>query len=212
MTSIDITEALKRLAKNYPNPKPGLVFETPFQLLIATILAAQALDTKINQITPALFKKYPTPHDLGHAEISDLEQMIKASGFFHAKARSIKAAALKIDEEFGGAVPRLMEELLSLPGVARKTANVVLSYGFNRPVGIVVDTHVLRVCFRMGITINKTAEKVEADLLKVIPRKEWGRFPNRIKALGQQICTGRKAYHEKCFLCDICPKYHYEKG
>ncbi len=211
MKSIPLDEALKRLAKAYPKVGNGLDFKSPFHLLIATILAAQALDSKINQITPALFKKYPTPHDLGHAEIEDIERMVKGSGFFRTKARNIRAAALMIDEKFGGTVPDSMEELLNLPGVARKTANVVLSYGFGKPVGIVVDTHVLRVCFRTGLTTNKTAEKVEEDLAKVLPKKEWGPFPNRIKALGQDVCTGRKALHEQCVLRDICPKYEYVK-
>jgi endonuclease III len=197
---------LNRLKKHYPNPAVGLDFKTPWQLLVATILAAQCTDKKINQITPVLFKKYPEPNDLAKALTEDVEIIVRQSGFFRAKAKNIMATAKDVAERFNGSVPQTLEELITFPGVARKTANVIMSYAFLRPAGIVVDTHVLRVCYRLGLTRAKLADEVERDLMRIVPKTNWGPFPNQIKLLGQEICKAPLPLCEKCFLNNLCPK------
>lgn len=203
---------IKRLKKGYPNPSVGIDFGNPWQLLVATILAAQCTDERVNKATPIFFKKYPTPHILAKGKLSEIEDKIKSIVFYKNKAKNIKEAAVVISNKHNGKVPSTMEELIRLPGVARKTANVLLNNAFNKPEGIVVDTHVLRVCFRLGLTAEKTPDKVEKDLMSIISDKsKWGVFSNLIKLHGQKICKGNKPLCEECFLNDICLKTPYNK-
>ena len=211
MKEIPVKEALVRLKEHYPDAGTGLQFKTPWQLLIATILAAQANDKTINAMTPELFERYPGPEELSKADTVEVEKLIRRSGSFHQKTERVKAAAQTVLTRFAGQVPRTMDELVTIPGVARKTANIVMSNAFKNPQGIAVDTHVLRVCFRTGLSMQKDALKMENELMEKIPRDQWGIFENRIKAHGQNICQGKKPLCDICFLNDICPKHPYVK-
>lgn len=201
----DPKEVVRRLKKAYPDVKVPLHYRTPLQLLVATILSAQCTDERVNKVTEPLFKKYPSAEAFARADREQLEQDIRSTGFYRNKAKNIIGAAQMITAEFGGEVPRDMAELLRLPGVARKTANVVLGHAYGIVEGIVVDTHVLRVTKRLGLTVNEDAVKVEQDLMKVIPRSEWLMFSLRIQALGRQVCRALKPDHASCVLRDICP-------
>lgn len=209
--TIPVGETLDRLAEHYPHPALGLNFKSPWQLLIATILAAQARDSRINELTPVLFKAYPGPEELADAPLEDIEKLIMKSGTFHQKARRIKDTAVVVAEKHGGKVPQDFDELTALPGVARKTANVIMSNAFGKPVGIVVDTHVLRVGFRTGMSTANDAAKAEKQLMKIIPQKQWGTFENRLKVHGQRVCVGGRPHCDHCFLSDLCPKHPYKK-
>jgi len=200
-----VQKILKRLNETYPEAKTALHFNTPLELLVATILSAQCTDERVNQVTATLFKKYRTAEDYARAPIKELEQDIHPTGFFRNKAKSIQGACRKIAEEFGGEVPRRMEEMLTLPGVARKTANVVLGSAFGIPTGIVVDTHALRLSQRLGLTYNKNREKIEQDLMEIIPQSEWIGFAHRLIEHGRRICKARKPLCPKCVLADLCP-------
>jgi len=198
-------EIMHRLRKAYPKAKCSLDFTNPFELLIATMLSAQSTDVRVNIVTKSLFRKYPTPAAFAAASQVEMERDVKQTGFFRNKAKAVIAASKAIVEHHGGETPRTMEELTALPGVGRKTANVVLSNAFNTPVGIVVDTHVTRVSARLGLTSNSDAEKIEQDLMKLIPQKEWTAFSHRLIYHGRQICIARKPKCAQCVLNDVCP-------
>ena len=198
-------EIIKRLEKAYPDAKIALNFSNPLELLVAVILSAQSTDTGVNKLTPALFRKYRTAEEYADADISELEQLIHSAGFYHNKAKSIKGAARFIVDDFGGEIPRTMEDITRLPGVARKTGNIVLYNAFGVTGGIAVDTHVRRVSQRLGLSDNEDPEKIEKDLMTVVPRKKWGSFPYLLIELGRDVCAARKAYHDRCVLKDICP-------
>lgn len=200
-----ITEIIKRLRKAYPASRTALHFETPFQLLVATILAAQCTDEKVNQITPLLFKKYPTIESLAKAKQEDLEAIIKPTGFYRNKAKAIIGAAKKIVSDFGGQVPDTMEALITLPGVARKTANIVLSSAFRKAEGIAVDTHVRRLASRLGLSRQKDPNKIEKDLMALVPKDDWIDFNYMLVDHGRKICQARKPLCHECFLQDLCP-------
>ena len=195
----------KALKKAYPNAVCALNFKTPFELLIATILAAQCTDKRVNMVTPALFKKYPTIKDFAKAPPSVLEQDIRSTGFYRQKAKWVREASRILLERFGGKVPRTMEELLTLPGVARKTANVVLGTSMGISSGIVVDTHVIRLSGRMGLSREKDPVKIEWDLMAVVPQKDWIWFAHAMTTHGRQICGARNPQCPDCPLRRWCP-------
>jgi len=195
---------LKKLDEAYPAATCALRHENPFQLLISTILSAQCTDERVNIVTKALFPKYPTPKDFAYANPQELEQDIRPTGFFRNKTKSIMGASKRIIEEFGGSVPQTMEELLTLPGVARKTANVVLGTAYGIASGLVVDTHVQRVSGRLDLTKNTDPKKIEQDLMKVIPQDRWILFSHQIIWHGRRICQARKPRCIECNLERIC--------
>lgn len=198
---------LKKLAETYPDAQCALSHRNVFELLVATTLSAQSTDKLVNQITPALFQKYPTPEALAAANIIEIEQAIRQTGFFHNKAKSLKGCAETLVREHGGNVPDSMEELVALPGVGRKTANVVLGNAFGKNIGVVVDTHVLRLSRRLGFTKQETPEKIEQDLMQVVPQKNWTAFSHRMILHGRQICVARKPKCDICPLSKDCPSY-----
>ena len=200
-----VDEILVRLKRMYPKASCTLDFTTPFELLIATMLSAQSTDARVNIVTKSLFRKYPNPQAFANATQAEMERDVRQTGFFRNKAKAVIAASKAIVEKHGGEVPRTMEELTALPGVGRKTANVVLSNAFDTPVGIVVDTHVTRVSGRLGLTSNVDAEKIEQDLMKLVPTKEWTRFSHRMIRHGRQICIARKPKCAECDLNELCP-------
>lgn len=198
-------EITHRLRKAYPKAKCSLDFTNPFELLIATMLSAQSTDVRVNIVTKSLFRKYPDAAAFAAASQVEMERDVKQTGFYRNKAKAVIAASRAIMERHNGEPPRTMDELTALPGVGRKTANVVLSNAFNTPVGIVVDTHVSRVAGRLGLTSNSDAEKIEGDLMKLIPQKEWTAFSHRLIYHGRQICIARKPKCAECVLNDVCP-------
>ncbi len=198
-------EIIKILRKNYPATCPALHFETPLQILVATILSAQCTDERVNMITPALFKKYPTAKEFARAKQEDLEKEIRSTGFFRNKAKNIIGAAKKICETFGGDVPNTMEKLLTLPGVARKTANIVLSSAFKKAEGIAVDTHVKRLSERLGLSAKTVPEKIEQDLMALVPKKDWLDFNYLLVNHGRAICIARKPKCPECVINHLCP-------
>ncbi|HMO81728.1 MAG TPA: endonuclease III [Pyrinomonadaceae bacterium] len=198
-------EIIKRLKKEYPDAHCALDHTNAFELLIATILSAQCTDERVNIVTATLFRKYPTPQDFINVSQSELEKDIHSTGFFRNKAKNIKAACRRIVEVFGGEVPQTMEDLLSLGGVARKTANVVLGNAFGIASGVVVDTHVSRLSQRLGLTAEKTPEKIERDLQELVPRRHWVMFPHWLITHGRRVCNARKPLCTQCTLADICP-------
>ncbi len=200
-----IGEIIRRLRKAYPHSRTALNFETPLGILVATILAAQCTDEKVNQITPLLFQKYPTVEALAQAKQEELEVIIRPTGFYRNKAKAIIGAAQKIFADFGGQVPDKMEELVTLPGVARKTANIVLSSAYRKAEGIAVDTHVRRLAFRLGLSRQKDPEKIELDLMKLVPKDDWLDFNYMLVDHGRKICQAKKPLCAECFLQDVCP-------
>ncbi len=198
-------EIIKRLKKAYPDAHCALVHANPFELLIATILSAQCTDARVNIVTANLFRKYRGPQDFIDVSQAELEKDIHSTGFFRNKAKNIKAASQRIVEVYGGKIPQTMEEILTLGGVARKTANVVLGNAFGIASGVVVDTHVSRLSQRLGLTTEKTAEKIERDLEQLVPKKNWIMFPHWMIFHGRQICNARKPKCSECVLADICP-------
>ncbi len=196
---------LERLADEYPDVKCALFFETPFQLLVATILSAQCTDVRVNMVTPGLFAALPDAVAFSKASVASIAVRIKSINFFRNKAKHIRAAARMIMEEFGGEVPRTMEELVRLPGVARKTANVVLGVGYGIQEGVVVDTHVRRLSLRLGLTREEHPVKIEKDLVKIIPREMWETFSLLLIQHGRKVCIARRPLCGDCVLSDICP-------
>jgi len=199
-------EIIKRLKKEYPDAHCELTYASAFELLVATILSAQCTDERVNIVTANLFRKYRSPQDYLEVTQEELELDIRPTGFFRNKAKSIQGTSRKIIENFGGDIPQTMEELLTLNGVARKTANVVLGNAFGIASGVVVDTHVSRVSHRLGLTENVTPEKIEKDLTVLVPQKDWILFPHLLIAHGRKICQARKPKCEICVLESICPK------
>ncbi len=198
-------QLVRRLPQVYPDAHCELDFKTPLQLLVATILSAQCTDKRVNLVTPALFKTYRTAQDFAAAEPAKLEQAIQSTGFFRNKARSIRAAAAAIVEKHGGKVPRTMAELHELPGVGRKTANVVLGNAFQIDEGIVVDTHVARVSQRLGLTKETDAVKIERELMKLVPRAHWTNWSHWLIWHGRRRCFARKPDCENCEILKLCP-------
>lgn len=196
---------LERLKEVHPGATTELVHRDPFQLLIATILSAQTTDVQVNKATPALFKEYPGPAEMAQASQEEIEHYIKTLGFFHSKAKYLKATSEMIIDRFDGNVPRTMEELITLSGVARKTANIVLAHGFGQQEGMAVDTHVKRLAGRLGLTKSTDPTVIEQDLLKVIPRKDWGLFSDLLILHGRAICNARKPACGECDFNTICP-------
>ncbi|MGI8979248.1 MAG: endonuclease III [Pirellulaceae bacterium] len=201
----------KGLAKEYGDAECALVHKNPFELLIATILSAQCTDVRVNMVTPALFKKWPTPEDMARAEVKELEKAIQSTGFFRNKAKNILGCCQKLVEQHGGEVPRTLDELFQLPGIGRKTANVVLGTAFGIPSGVVVDTHVTRLCYRLGLTKHTNAVKIEQDLIKLLPEEEWINFSHRLIHHGRRICNARKPRCGECMLLAICPRVGVEE-
>jgi endonuclease-3 len=200
-----IPELLTRLTTLYPETRTALHFRNPFELLIATILSAQCTDARVNLTTPALFAAYPTAEEMAAAPVSSIEQLIKSTGFYRNKAKNIQAACQRIVSVYGGEVPGTLEELITLPGAGRKTANVVLGDGFGIT-GITVDTHVGRVSRRLGLTRHQNPVKAEQALNKLIPQPEWTRFSHQLILHGRSVCSARKPLCETCTLADLCPK------
>ena len=203
------SERAKQLVQVLPEVYPGahceLDFKTPLQLLIATILSAQCTDKRVNLVTPALFKRYRSAADFAAAQPAELEKAIQSTGFFRNKTRSIRAAAAAIEKEHGGKVPQTMDELHALPGVGRKTANVVLGNAFNKNEGIVVDTHVARLSQRLGLTRQQDPEKIERDLMKLIPREHWTNWSHWLIWHGRRRCFARKPDCRNCEIFHLCP-------
>ncbi|MBX3290119.1 MAG: endonuclease III [Acidobacteria bacterium] len=198
-------EIIKRLKKAYPDAHCALVHSNPFELMIATILSAQCTDERVNIVTADLFRKYRSPQDLANADQHELEKDIHSTGFFRNKAKNIKAASRRIIDVYGGKVPQTMEDLLTLGGVARKTANVVLGNAFGIASGIVVDTHVSRLSQRLGLTTQTTPEKIEKDLTVLVPKRDWVMFSHWLIFHGRQVCNARKPKCDQCCLADQCP-------
>ncbi|HFC97662.1 MAG TPA: endonuclease III [Thermosulfurimonas dismutans] len=198
-------EILERLKKAYPGAKIALRFENPLQLLIATILSAQCTDERVNQVTEELFRKYPDARAFAEADLEELAQDIKSTGFYRQKARYIQEACRLLVEKYGGEVPRSMEALLELPGVARKTANIVLANAYGIVEGIPVDTHVRRVSQRLGLTREKDPDRIERDLMRLIPREDWAVIPYVFQAHGRRVCTSRRPRCSECPVRDLCP-------
>jgi endonuclease-3 len=197
-----IGEILRRLDKMYPQATCALLHENPWQLLVATILSAQCTDKRVNEVTPGLFRKYPKPADFAAVRPEVLAEDIRSTGFFNNKAKSIVGAAQRVMGEFGGKVPRTMEEMLTIPGAARKTANVVLGTAYGIASGVVVDTHVQRISARLDLTKNTDPVKIEQDLVKIIPRERWILFSHQLILHGRALCVAR---NPKCSECDLNP-------
>lgn len=205
-------EAVRLLEKYYPDAECALHHENPLQLLIATILSAQCTDERVNMVTPALFKKFPTAEALAKAPVGALEKLIRSTGFYKNKAKNIKACCQAIVREHGGEVPRDLESLVRLAGVGRKTANVVLGNAFGIASGVVVDTHVTRLSNRLGLVKGTDAVKIERELNELVEEKHWIQFSHWLIHHGRQICKARKPLCEKCFLQEICPKIGVAKN
>lgn len=194
----------RRLKKLYPDAKTALHFSSPLELLIATILSAQCTDEKVNEVTIALFKRYKTAGDYAHAPLSELETMIRPTGFFHNKAKSIQRCCQALEDNFSGGIPKTLEEMVALPGVGRKTANLVLGEVYGIP-GIVVDTHVRRLAGRLDLSDNTDPDKIETDLTPLLPKERWTPFSHQMVYHGRNTCTARKPDCPGCALLDICP-------
>jgi len=196
---------IKLLKKYYPDSKCSLTFNSAHQLLVATILSAQCTDERVNMVTPNLFKKYRSVKAFADADISELEDYIRSTGFFKNKARAIKNSALMIINDFSGRIPRSLDEIVKLPGVGRKTGSVVLGTAFEIAEGIVVDTHVSRISQRLELTGQKNPDKIEADLMKIIPYKDWVIYSHLMIDFGRSVCKARKPDCSGCFLSNFCP-------
>ena len=195
-----------RLARRYPEPRTELHWNTPWELLAATVLSAQCTDVRVNQVTPRLFAMWKDVEQMANAEVGKIEEVIRSTGFFRNKAKNLRAAAARIVTEYAGQVPQTMEDMLTLPGVARKTANVVLSNAFDVQAGIAVDTHVKRISFRLGLTRETVPDRIERDLIKLFPQQSWGAVNHYLVLFGREVCTARKPACSACELEDLCPK------
>lgn len=202
---------MQRLSKRYPAPESELNWSTPWELLVATVLSAQCTDARVNMVTPELFRRWPDPASLSQAVPAEVEIVIHSAGFYRQKTKSLIGAATIITEQFDGDLPRTMQEMVKLPGVARKTANVVLSNAFGIQAGIAVDTHVKRLANRMGLTKNDNVLKIEQDLMKLIPQPDWGDFNHMLVLFGRHVCAARTPRCSECELSDICPKHGVKK-
>ena len=195
---------LKGLDEAYPEVECALTHTSPWELLVATILSAQTTDVRVNMVTPELFKRFPTPAAMAKATLPELEAIIRTTGFFHNKAKSIKGAAQKIITDFNGQVPQTLAELITIPGAARKTANVVLGVCFGKAEGVVVDTHVFRISRRLGLAKGDTPQKVEQELMRILPQSRWIEFSHQIIHHGRAVCEARKPKCDRCNLEQIC--------
>ncbi|HIK28339.1 MAG: endonuclease III [Oscillatoriaceae bacterium SKW80] len=198
-------EILIRLKRLYPNATCTLNYSTPLQLLVATILSAQCTDERVNQVTPALFSRFPDAAAIATADITELENLIRPTGFYRNKAKNIQGACRQIVEKYKGKVPQRMEQLLELPGVARKTANVVLAYAFGINQGVTVDTHVKRLSNRLGLTKHSDPIRIERDLIRLLPQEDWENCSIRLIYHGRAVCTAKKPACHACALADLCP-------
>ncbi len=199
-----IAAILNGLDEAYPEVECALTHRSPWELLVATILSAQCTDVRVNMVTPELFRRFPTPQAMAKATLPELEELIRTTGFFRNKAKSIQGAARKVVEEFGGKVPETLAELISIPGAARKTANVVLGVCFGKAEGVVVDTHVFRIARRLGLAKAETAEKVEQELMQILPQDKWIAFSHQLIHHGRQVCDARKPKCDRCNLEQLC--------
>lgn len=201
-------EVLARLKRLYPDATCSLDYTTPVQLLVATILSAQCTDERVNKVTPALFARFPDARSMANANILELEELVRSTGFYHNKAKNIQGACRKIVEDFNGEVPQQMDELMTLPGVARKTANVVSAHAFGNIQGVTVDTHVKRLTNLLGLTAHSDPIKIEQDLIKLIPKVDWENFSIMTIYHGRAICNARKPNCPDCELAELCPSEH----
>jgi endonuclease III len=200
-----VKKIIELLEKEYPDAKTALHYSSPLEILVATILSAQATDKQVNVVTKSLFKKYRTAKDYADADLSELEQDIRSTGFYRNKAKHLKNAAKLLVEKYDGKVPRSMDELVELQGVARKTANIVLSNAYGIVVGVAVDTHVKRLSQRLGLTENKNPDKIEKDLMEIVPKSQWERITNLLIFHGRNVCMARKPNCKECTLNKLCP-------
>jgi endonuclease-3 len=203
---IQARQVVRELKRLYPEATCALVHENPFQLLVATILSAQCTDARVNMVTPALFRRFPDPATMAAADPAEIEDLIRSTGFFRAKARNIQGMARHLADHHGGELPRDLDTLTRLAGVGRKTANVVLGTAFGIASGVVVDTHVKRLAFRMGLTAQKDPARIERDLIAAVPRSEWVDLSHRLIHHGRRVCLARKPRCSECSLEKICPK------
>lgn len=197
---------LSRLAKRYPEPHSQLEAATPWEILVATVLAAQCTDARVNLVTPRLFQRWPGPKELAGAGQAELEEVIRSTGFFRNKAKHLIAAARMITDDFNGQVPRTMPDLLKLPGVARKTANIILWAGYGLNEGVAVDTHVKRIAYRLGLTDSDRPEVIERELMGLFPQDSWGDLNHRLVWFGREVCDARKPRCRECELFDLCAR------
>jgi endonuclease-3 len=200
-----LLKVIELLEKEYPKAKTALHYSSPLEIMVATILSAQCTDKRVNLVTPLLFKKYKTAKDYANADLAELEQDIRSTGFYRNKAKNIKNAGKMIVEQFDSQVPQTMEEILELPGVARKTANIVLSNAYGVIVGIAVDTHVRRLSKKLGLTENTNPDKIEKDLMQIVPKSHWKNITNLLISHGRTVCDARKPKCDICCLNKICP-------
>jgi endonuclease-3 len=200
-----VLRIIKLLEEEHPDARIALHYGNPLELLIATILSAQCTDERVNIVTKTLFKKYRHPEDYANADLKELEQEIRSTGFYHNKARNIRKCCQMLVEKFDSQVPETMQELLELPGVARKTANVVLSNAYGIIEGIIVDTHVRRLAQRLGLTKNDNPDKIEEDLMQLVPKAQWLRFADLLIFHGRRVCTAKKPKCEACVISKLCP-------
>jgi len=198
-------EILSRLRAANPRPRIALDFHNAFELLVATVLAAQCTDERVNAVTPELFRRFPTPRDLAGASLEELEELVRTTGFYRNKARAIQALAQALTADHGGDVPPRMDDLRALPGVGRKTANVVLGNAFGLNEGVVVDTHVHRLSGRLGLSAEKDPEKIEQDLMPLVPQADWTTFSLLLIDHGRRVCKARKPDCAACVVADLCP-------
>lgn len=196
-----------RLHARFPLPVTMLAWRTPWELLVATVLAAQCTDARVNMVTPEFFRRWPGPWELSRASLQEVEQVIHSTGFFRQKAKNLVAAARVITRDHDGQVPDTMEGLIALPGVARKTANIVLSHALGKHEGIAVDTHVRRLSFRLGLTASTNPAIIERDLMRLFPRDQWGEINHLLVLFGRETCMARKPRCEDCTLADFCPRH-----
>lgn len=203
-------KVVRGLRRDYADVECALIHDTPFQLLVATVLSAQCTDERVNIVTKELFAKYPRAKDLAAVPVKEIEKLVQSTGFFRNKAKNIKALSERLTKEFDGEVPQDLDILVNLPGVGRKTANVVLGTAFGIPTGVVVDTHVGRISKRLGLTENTDAVKIERDLIELLPRKEWIDYSHRMIHHGRRVCKARKPLCEECRFKKICPRIGVE--
>jgi endonuclease-3 len=204
LTPSRITAILKALDEAYPNVECALTHRSPWELLVATILSAQCTDVRVNMVTPELFRRFPTPAAMAKATLPQIEALIRTTGFYHNKAKSIQGAARKLVSDFNSQVPQTLAELVTLPGVARKTANVVLGVAYGKAEGVVVDTHVFRIARRLGLAKSDTPEKVEQELMRILPQTRWISFSHQLIHHGRAVCVARKPKCDRCNLEQLC--------
>jgi endonuclease-3 len=200
-----VMKIIELLEKEYPNAKTALKYSNPLELLVATILSAQCTDKRVNAVTKSLFKKYKTAEDYANADLKELEEDVRPTGFYRNKAKNIKRSGQMLLEKFHSQVPKTMDKIIELPGVARKTANIVLSNAYGVVEGVAVDTHVRRLSQRLGLTENKNPDKIERDLMKIVPRVQWEKITDLLIFHGRNICVARKPKCSLCVLNKICP-------